>query len=138
LRFILADRVDKFLRRHVGAEDMNLESGALQHRDHEVLADVVEVPLNVSGDDHAGWLRPCGRQQWPEGLHGRLHRPPRQQELRDKALLFSEELAHLIHRGNHGVCDQRQRVRARFDLLAYGRLRERSLPIHNCVVKPLG
>jgi hypothetical protein len=93
LRFILADRVDKFLRRHVGAEDMNLESGALQHRDHEVLADVVEVPLNVSGDDHAGWLRPCGRQQWPEGLHGRLHRPPRQQELRDKALLFLEELA---------------------------------------------
>ena len=90
-------------------------------------------PLTVPATMTPSGLSPGRREQRPQGLHRRLHRPSGEHQFGNEKLLVPEENADLVHRGDHGFTDQRQRVGAVGQLLLDDRLRQRRLAAHDRV-----
>ena len=81
----------------VDADVEDLESGALEHHRHEVLADVVDVALHRADDDLADRLGAGLGEQGAQDRHPRLHRVGREQHLGDEEDAVAEVDADDAH-----------------------------------------
>src|SRR6202030_2104793 len=78
----------------------DLESSALEHHRDQVLADVVNVPLDRPDDDLADRLDTGFRQQGAQDFHATLHGVRRQQHLGHEQYAVSKidsDDAHALH-----------------------------------------
>src|SRR5450759_215752 len=112
VRLMRDHRLDEFLRRRVDAQVEDLETGALEHDDHKVLADVVDVALDCADDVAAHGLGPGLGDQRTQNGEGALHRPSRHQHLGHEEITFLEAPADLFEGWDQGFEQDVHRVHA--------------------------
>ena len=100
---VLLDGVDEGVGRRVDAEVDDLEAGAAQHHDAEVLADVVQVALDRAHDDLAERLDARGRQDRLDVGHPGLHRAGAGEHLGHEDEVLAELDADEPHPGDQAV-----------------------------------
>jgi hypothetical protein len=109
---VLLDGGDELLGRHVASQIDDLEARPFQHHGHQVLADVVEVPLGGADHDHAQVLllaRGGGDERLEEVEPG-VHRARGEEHLGHVVLVAAELLPHHVHAGDEAPEDELLRV----------------------------
>ncbi len=121
IRVVLLGGGHEPIRRHLDAQVHHAKAVVAQDDFHQVLADVVDVPLDggqqqnpTRGDIPLGHL---GLQV----RHGGLHRLGALQHFRHDEFVAIEQPAHLGHSLHEGAIDQIQRVRTRLQQLVQRR-----------------
>ena len=116
LRLALAHRLDDLGDRHVHAQVDDVEAGDVEHRDDDVLADVVDVALHGAHHDGAELLAGGVGLEVRLQLGGdALHDLAGHDELGDERLAVGEPLADDVHRLPAGG-DDLERVRPALQL----------------------
>ena len=93
------------LRRHVLAQVQHPEAVALQQDLHDVLADVVNVPLHRGQHDLGGTVALRGGQILLQDLEGLLRRLGAHEQLGQEELALLKGLAHLVQGGDQLAVD---------------------------------
>ena len=98
VRPVFPDLGHKPRHRNIHPQIPHLVSYPPQHRDHQVLPDVVHVPFHRADHHPALRARLPQRQMRLQYQNRRVHRPRRQQNLRDEHLPAPESLPDHLHR----------------------------------------
>ena len=129
------DGSDELLRRHVDAQVDHLEAAALQHRGHQVLADVVQIAPDGANRHPADRLGAALGQPGPDELQGALHRAGRDQQLRHEVLVRLEPPPDFIHRRDHVLVQQRLRIDTLYQRLLDRRAGGLHIPVEDGIIK---
>jgi hypothetical protein len=133
LRARFAGFLDELFRGNVDAEVVHLEAVRRQHRRHERLADLVNVPLHGADHDPASGLE-ClltGAELRLQQGHRTLHSGGGDDQVRQEVLAVRELLTHDLHAGQETFVEDGHRLEARSEAL-FSRLNgEVGVPVHD-------
>src|SRR6185312_5622127 len=134
---VLLHLLHELLGRHVHAQVVHGEAGALEHDVDEVLADVVHVALDRAHHERADRLGAGLGQQRAQDVQCALHCPSGNQHLRDEEVAALEAGAHLLQGRDQGVIEQRLGVHAHGQALVGEVLDGRRVSDQRVVEQPL-
>ena len=100
---MLPHQFDELLRRGIHARVVDLKASTGEQHDAEVLADIVEVPLDRAHEHGAEWFDPGRRQDRIQVRHAGLHGASGDEDFGDEDDIVAKLDAYHRHAGDEAV-----------------------------------